>query len=111
MSSNIITLDPDVQSIELISRKAALSEFNGDYDEAFKFYVNAAQSYLRIVRGNSIDSSRTINEGVLKNLKKEAQKCLERAERIKSAKKDLAPLPKDPFSEGEDVVRIVYVVY
>ena len=87
----------DVKSIEHISRKATLAEINGDYNEAFRLYITAAQSYLRLVRGEV----GVVGEAARKSLTKEASRCLERAERIKAAKKDLVPLPRDPFSEGK----------
>lgn len=111
MASDITRdLRVDVQSIELISKKAAIAEYDGDYDEAFKLYVDAAQSYLHIVRRGNVGGQKAFGEAFRKNLNKEAQKCLERAERIKVAKKNLTPLPKDPFSEGKNAIHDVVVV-
>ena len=43
-----------------------------------------------------------------------AGKCLERAEKIKAAKKDVLPVVRDPFSEGEtlfDFVRALNCIF
>ena len=80
---------------QTLSAKATRAEGTNDYDTAFMTYIQAAKSFLHI--------SQTAPAGSLREKSKSsAAKCLERAERIKAAKKDLTPVRKDIFSAGDE---------
>lgn len=76
-----------------LANKASRKELAGDLDGAFALYVQATQSYLHLSR---ISKSSSTHD----RLKASASRCLERAERIKTAKRDLPLIKKDPFSSG-----------
>jgi hypothetical protein len=76
------------------SAKATRAEVANDYDVAFTTYIHAAKSFLHIYH--------TALPGPLREKSKSsAARCLDRAERIKLAKRDLAPVRKDIFSAGD----------
>lgn len=74
-------------------RRAARAEHERSLDEAFKLYVTVAQTYLRLLRTAPNEQERT-------KYRAEANKCLQRAENIKAVKKDLAPVARNPLSDG-----------
>ncbi|KAH8115292.1 cysteine proteinase [Phellopilus nigrolimitatus] len=79
--------------------KAARAELDADFDTAFTLYLSAAQAYLHHARALSADKDRD-----RARYKADAAKCLERAERIKAARKGkLAPRAKDSFSAEEQM--------
>lgn len=88
---------------QILYQKATRAEVDRSYDQAFELYIAAAQSYLQHVRN-------AVHERDRKKYKLDAHKCLERAERIKAAKRDLAPLVRNPFSEGEGFSGIMGVL-
>ena len=71
---------------------ATKAEFSGDLDKAFKLYIKAAEQFLHLGTTTSNVASRD-------KCKSEAAKCLDRAEKIRKRKKDVAPVARDPFSE------------
>ncbi|KAL5521398.1 hypothetical protein ACEPAG_9324 [Sanghuangporus baumii] len=87
---------PDVDADALYSR-ATVAEHTGNFDIAFGLYLSAAQAFLH--RARSLPAQR---EADWSKCKKNAGTCLERAERIKTSRKDaLKPLVRDPFSKEE----------
>lgn len=78
---------------DALASKASQKELGGDLDGAFSLYVQATQSYLHL--------SRTATSPHLRDQHKaSATRCLERAERIKAAKRDVTPVQRDRFSKG-----------
>lgn len=67
---------------------------SGDLDRAFKCYVKAAEQFLHL-------SHTTPNATARAKCKTEVAKCLDRAEKIKSKKKNITPVTKDYLSERE----------
>lgn len=82
----------DVRTVEAVSKKASAAEEKGEYDAAFRLYVDAADRFLTLIRQSSSTSA-----SARKKLTAEAQRCLLRAEKIKALKKDLKPLTKSIF--------------
>ena len=92
------------------------AELSQDYDLAFKLYIQAAEQYLHRSR------LPTQSDKLKELLKANARKCMERAEKIKSAVSrkspsvaepssskatpppTLTPVAIDPFSEGSDAL-------
>jgi calpain-7 len=62
---------------QLASSKAAKAEFAKEYDQAFRLYIKAAESFLHLSR------SPTQSDKSKQQWKANAAKALERAERIK----------------------------
>ncbi|TFK50844.1 cysteine proteinase [Heliocybe sulcata] len=74
--------------------RATKAEVEQNWDLAFKLYVRAVELYLH--------ASRTATENVSRaEYKAQAAKALNRAEKIKALKRDLAPVPVDRFSEQQ----------
>lgn len=61
----------------MTSSKAAKAEFAKEYDQAFRLYIKAAESFLHLSR------SGTQSDKTKQQWKANAAKALERAERIK----------------------------
>lgn len=61
----------------MTSSKAAKAEFAKEYDQAFRLYIKAAESFLHLSR------SSTQPDKIKQQWKASASKALERAERIK----------------------------
>ncbi|EMD32932.1 hypothetical protein CERSUDRAFT_98944 [Gelatoporia subvermispora B] len=76
--------------------KAARAELDRDFDRAFRLYVNCVEDYLHLGRIASDVKLRNI-------VRTQAGKALERAEKLKAVKRDLAPVLKDHFSEQEQL--------
>jgi hypothetical protein len=74
--------------------KAAVKELNGDLDTAFQLYLKCASTFIHFARNAKDEKTRN-------SLKASGAKALERAERIKAAKRDLKPVTVDRFSHGE----------
>ncbi|OAX42822.1 cysteine proteinase [Rhizopogon vinicolor AM-OR11-026] len=72
---------------ENIYTRAAKYEIDNDWNNAFKLYLEAAEAFLHL--------SRTSHPACKVN----ATKALERAEKIKQYKRDLAPISIDHFSQ------------
>ncbi|EJD46911.1 cysteine proteinase [Auricularia subglabra TFB-10046 SS5] len=72
--------------------KAAAKELEGHIDAAFELYISAARAFLNIAN---------TSPELKVSAKAEANKALERAEKIKSAKSSVKPVAKDPLSEDE----------
>ncbi|KAI0827990.1 hypothetical protein BC628DRAFT_1432146 [Trametes gibbosa] len=76
--------------------KAAQAELGKDYDRAFRHYLKAAEQFLSL--------SRHVPEGQLRTAYRgQATKALERAERIKAARREVKPVVKDDFAESEQL--------
>lgn len=73
--------------------KAAQAELGKDYDRAFRHYVKAAEQFLSLSRHAPEGRLRTHYRG-------QANKALERAEKIKAVRRDVKPVAKDEFSES-----------
>ncbi|EGO00763.1 hypothetical protein SERLA73DRAFT_178686 [Serpula lacrymans var. lacrymans S7.3] len=83
-----------IQDVETCYSKAAKAELDQDWSQAFRLYVEAAEGFLHF--------SRTRVEDALRGrCKSSAGKALERAEKIKALKHDLAPVAVNRFSEQE----------
>lgn len=63
---------------QMTSSKAAKAEFAKEYDQAFRLYIKAAESFLHLSRSGGTQSDK-----IKQQLKANASKALERAERIK----------------------------
>ncbi|KAL5504667.1 RIM13 [Sanghuangporus vaninii] len=86
----------DVDADALYSR-ATVAEHAGEFDVAFGLYLSAAQAFLH--RARSLPAQREADRS---KCKVNAGTCLERAERIKTSRKNaLKPLVRDPFSKEE----------
>lgn len=72
--------------------KAAKAELTKDFDLAFKLYIKAAEDFLH-------QSRKTTEERAKSQLKSRAGVALQRAEKIKSIRRDLTPVVRNPFSE------------
>ena len=104
------------QGRQALQNKAMKAELSQDYDLAFKLYIQAAEQYLHRSR------LPTQSDKLKELLKANARKCMERAEKIKSAVSrkspsvaepssskatpppTLTPVAIDPFSEGSDAL-------
>lgn len=92
MSSN----DRTIESADALYATGATAEVAADFDTAFSSYLAAAQSYLHLAR--TLPTTRARDRERCRNA---ARTSLERAERIKEAKKDvLKPLTRDFFSKS-----------
>ena len=81
----------------MANAKAAKAEFAKEYDQAFRLYIKAAESFLHLSR------STTQSDKSKQQWKANAAKALERAERIKkfaekSPNTHLTPVPINHFS-------------
>ncbi|RPD57666.1 cysteine proteinase, partial [Lentinus tigrinus ALCF2SS1-6] len=76
--------------------RGAAAELAKDFDKAFRMYVKATEQYLHL-------SNRTTDVRLRTLYKTEAAKSLERAERIKAFRRDVAPVLKDELSAGEQL--------
>lgn len=99
-------------SPDALYNKASQKELAGDLDAAFALYVQATQSYLHLSRTAKLTHERD-------QYKSAASRCLERAERIKASKRDLALVQKDRpskgnhakgHSEGVSTLRLIYIM-
>ncbi|KAF7792724.1 hypothetical protein EIP86_003822 [Pleurotus ostreatoroseus] len=82
----------ELQETEALYAKAAKAEHDGDYDRAFQLYIKAAEGFLHL--------SRTVVDAALRNTcKTNASKALERAEKIKTIKRDVTPVAADYLSQ------------
>jgi len=70
-----------------------LAELARDLDTAFRLYVQAASAFLNASR-------EAAHPRIQGQARKDAERALERAERIKAVKHDLAPVLRDPFAPG-----------
>lgn len=74
--------------------KAAKAELSGRFDEAFKFNIEAAQTYLFLVRNTNSEATKA-------QLRAVSAKVLERAEKIKAAKKQhITPIGLSRLADG-----------
>jgi calpain-7 len=87
-----ILLLPNISG-QTIYSKAVKAELESDWDQAFRLYIKAAESYLHLNRT-------TTDEKLRAKCNANAVKALERAEKIKAKRQDLAPVVVDPFSVG-----------
>ena len=90
------SVPPNDEDAGKLYLRATTAEHWQDYDAAFRLYLAAAQAYLHRARTLPVDQQEE-----RKKCKEDAGKCLERAERIKAARKDtLKPQVRSPFSKG-----------
>lgn len=75
--------------------RAATLELSGSFDAAFSSYIKAAQAYLFLIRHTQDGEVKTRLRGV-------SSKLLERAERIKKARK-VGPVMRDRMALGESL--------
>jgi hypothetical protein len=81
-------------SLQVTGTRAAKLELAGSFDAAFEQYVKAAQSYLFLIRHCADPETKG-------RLRAVSGKLVERAGRIKQAKKDLIrPVARDRLSIG-----------
>ncbi|KZT69626.1 cysteine proteinase, partial [Daedalea quercina L-15889] len=76
--------------------KAAKSELQGNFDEAFRLYVKAAEQFLHLKQISHDERQRL-------KCKDQATKALERAEKIKLARPELRPLARNHFATQEQL--------
>ena len=81
---------------DALASKASQKELSGDLDGAFSLYIQASQSYLHLSRTATASPHRD-------RCGTSAARCLERAQRIKAAKSDVAPVRRDRFSKGVSI--------
>ena len=77
-----------------IYERATKAELAKDLDTAFRLYIEAGDAFLNLTRASA----------ALRHVQEEARQCaaraVERAERIKAVKADLAPVWRDLFAPG-----------
>lgn len=83
---------PALTRTQALASKAAAREVDKDLDAAFQLYLDAARAYLHIAH--------SAQPALKQAAKLEANKALERAEKIKRAKAGLRPVAKDAFALG-----------
>ena len=89
--------------MQSLYNKAARAELDRSYNEALRLYVEAAQAYLQLARNLPNERDRL-------RCQAEVKKCVDRADRIKSATKgQLKPLVRDPFSLGMSFLSSVLI--
>ncbi|KAJ3487156.1 hypothetical protein NLI96_g3727 [Meripilus lineatus] len=74
--------------------KGTKAELERDFDRAFPLYIQAAEDFLHLSRASTNPSLRASYKAL-------ADKALERAEKIKSVKRDIAPVLRNHFDERE----------
>lgn len=77
-----------------IYERATKAELAKDLDTAFRLYIEAGTAFLNLSRAPA--THRRAQEGA----RQCAARAVERAERIKAVKADLAPVWRDPFAHG-----------
>lgn len=81
---------------EQLYARAISEELAENFDNAFSLYLSAAQAFL--LRSKALPNQQVLEK---EKCKTSAKTCLERAERIKNARKDaLKPPVLNPFSTG-----------
>lgn len=79
--------------IQNLYARATRAELAWDLDTAFRLYVEAGSAFLNVSR--NLAPARTQEQA-----RQDAARALERAERIKGVKPDVAPVWRDPFALG-----------
>lgn len=74
--------------------RATKAELAKDLDTAFRLYIEAGSAFLSLSRATPA------NRRVQEEARQGAARAVERAERIKAVKADLAPVWRDPFALG-----------
>ncbi|KAH7907349.1 hypothetical protein BJ138DRAFT_1160375 [Hygrophoropsis aurantiaca] len=82
------------QDAEATYARAAKYELERNWNQAFRLYIQAVETYLHLSRTGTDPNLR-------EKCKASAGKALERAEKIKSAKRELAPVSTAHFSEHQ----------
>ncbi|KAJ3553680.1 hypothetical protein NM688_g3481 [Phlebia brevispora] len=82
---------------ENLYAKATKAELERDYDRAFQLYVKAAEGFLHLSRT-------TTDPAFTTTCKANAARALERAEKIKTAKRDITPVATDRLSQREQLL-------
>jgi len=90
------------RSPQKLYERAAKAELARDLDTAFRLYVQAASAFLNLSR---VPAHPQIQE----QARKDADRALERAERIKAVKQDLAPVLRNPHAPGSSLRRFFLV--
>lgn len=102
-----ITWSKKLEEAQKLTNEAARSEFAKDYSIAFAKYVRAGELYLNLVRTyedrpkTAISLAGDSGTDLKTRIKKAAEKVLNRAEKIKSLRKDIRPVQKRILSEEE----------
>ncbi|KAI0369024.1 cysteine proteinase [Pilatotrama ljubarskyi] len=84
------------QEAEAQYAKGANAELAKEYGRAFRHYVKAAEQYVFLNRQATDEQLRT-------HYRAQAAKALERAEKIKSVRRDVRPVAKDDLSESDQL--------
>lgn len=99
-SKGAITVTPAPSSskqhshpIQNLYARATRAELARDLDTAFRLYIEAGGAFLNVSR--TVANARTKEQA-----RQDAARALERAERIKAVKRDVAPVWRDPFALG-----------
>lgn len=79
--------------IQNLYARATIAEHAKDLDTAYRLYVEAGSAFLNLSRTAANPRSQ-------EQARQDADRALERAERIKAVKRDLAPVWRDPFALG-----------
>jgi calpain-7 len=89
-------MSPDLplSPTQIIYERATKAELAKDLDTAFRLYIEAGTAFLNLSRAPG--AHRRVQE----EARQSAARAVERAERIKAAKADLAPVWRDPFALG-----------
>lgn len=74
--------------------RATKAELAKDLDTAFRLYIEAGTAFLSLSRATPA------NRWAQEEARQGAARAVERAERIKAVKADLAPVWRDPFALG-----------
>ncbi|KAH7925291.1 cysteine proteinase [Leucogyrophana mollusca] len=82
------------QDAEATYARAAKYELESNWNQAFRLYIEAIEAFLHLSRIGA-------DEGLRRKCKASAGKALERAEKIKSIRRELAPVSISHFSEQQ----------
>ncbi|MCO5588315.1 hypothetical protein L7F22_042270 [Adiantum nelumboides] len=103
----IITWTQKLDEAQKLTNEATKLEFAKDYSSAFAKYVRAGELYLSLARTyddrprTAISVTGESGTDLKTRIKKAAEKVLNRAEKIKSLRKDVKPVQKKILSEEE----------
>jgi calpain-7 len=87
------------RTIQKLYERATKAELAKDLDTAFNLYHQAGTAFLNLSRAST-------HPQIREQACKDADRAVERAERIKAAKQDLAPVLRDPFALGSSLRRV-----
>ncbi|KAF8807060.1 hypothetical protein BYT27DRAFT_7242680 [Phlegmacium glaucopus] len=92
-----------IRDAEMTSSKAAKAEFAKEYDQAFRLYIKAAESFLHLSRSSAQ------SDQIKQQWKASASKALERAERIKKFVEKCSKIPLTSSQQSAASLRLTPV--